>query len=85
MTGPTIGRGAFGKVMKAAAFGISKKATCTTVAVKMLKGKRQQGSRCSKALHNWLTNEHLHRSSQSGVLLENPIVQGIIDYNIPYY
>ncbi|XP_054646685.1 vascular endothelial growth factor receptor 2 isoform X2 [Dunckerocampus dactyliophorus] len=35
--GEPLGRGAFGQVMEAAAFGIEKAATCTTVAVKMLK------------------------------------------------
>ncbi|XP_041456095.1 vascular endothelial growth factor receptor 2-like [Lytechinus variegatus] len=35
--GPVIGRGAFGRVMRASAFGIDKLDTCTTVAVKMLK------------------------------------------------
>nr|CAL91935.1 putative VEGF receptor precursor [Paracentrotus lividus] len=35
--GPVIGRGAFGRVMRASAFGIDKVDTCTTVAVKMLK------------------------------------------------
>ncbi|XP_057697758.1 vascular endothelial growth factor receptor 2 [Corythoichthys intestinalis] len=35
--GDPLGRGAFGQVVEAAAFGIEKVATCTTVAVKMLK------------------------------------------------
>ncbi|KAM6963199.1 vascular endothelial growth factor receptor 2 [Aplochiton taeniatus] len=35
--GDMLGRGAFGQVVEAAAFGIEKAATCTTVAVKMLK------------------------------------------------
>ncbi|KAG9331898.1 hypothetical protein JZ751_016636, partial [Albula glossodonta] len=35
--GEPLGRGAFGQVVEAAAFGIEKAATCTTVAVKMLK------------------------------------------------
>uniref|UniRef100_A0A8C2ZSD8 receptor protein-tyrosine kinase n=1 Tax=Cyclopterus lumpus TaxID=8103 RepID=A0A8C2ZSD8_CYCLU len=35
--GDPLGRGAFGQVVEAAAFGIEKAATCTTVAVKMLK------------------------------------------------
>ncbi|XP_071504273.1 vascular endothelial growth factor receptor 1-like [Diadema antillarum] len=35
--GPIIGRGAFGRVMKASAFGIDAVDTCTVVAVKMLK------------------------------------------------
>uniref|UniRef100_A0A4W4GYQ2 receptor protein-tyrosine kinase n=1 Tax=Electrophorus electricus TaxID=8005 RepID=A0A4W4GYQ2_ELEEL len=35
--GDPLGRGAFGQVVEAAAFGIEKTATCTTVAVKMLK------------------------------------------------
>nr|XP_032812408.1 vascular endothelial growth factor receptor 1 isoform X1 [Petromyzon marinus] len=35
--GKTLGRGAFGRVMEAAAFGIDKSSTCRTVAVKMLK------------------------------------------------
>ncbi|KAJ8336359.1 hypothetical protein SKAU_G00375790 [Synaphobranchus kaupii] len=35
--GEPLGRGAFGQVMEAAAFGIEKATTCTTVAVKMLK------------------------------------------------
>ncbi|XP_046893079.1 vascular endothelial growth factor receptor 2 isoform X2 [Hypomesus transpacificus] len=35
--GDPLGRGAFGQVVEAAAFGIEKNATCTTVAVKMLK------------------------------------------------
>lgn len=37
--GEPLGRGAFGQVVEAAAFGIEKPTTCTTVAVKMLKGK----------------------------------------------
>lgn len=36
--GDPLGRGAFGQVVEAAAFGIEKGTTCTTVAVKMLKG-----------------------------------------------
>lgn len=36
--GEPLGRGAFGQVVEAAAFGIEKATTCTTVAVKMLKG-----------------------------------------------
>nr|XP_023650731.1 vascular endothelial growth factor receptor kdr-like [Paramormyrops kingsleyae] len=36
--GKTLGHGAFGKVVEASAFGIDKRSTCTTVAVKMLKG-----------------------------------------------
>uniref|UniRef100_A0A4W5KZQ6 receptor protein-tyrosine kinase n=1 Tax=Hucho hucho TaxID=62062 RepID=A0A4W5KZQ6_9TELE len=35
--GDQLGRGAFGQVVEAAAFGIEKATTCTTVAVKMLK------------------------------------------------
>uniref|UniRef100_A0A8C4SI23 receptor protein-tyrosine kinase n=1 Tax=Erpetoichthys calabaricus TaxID=27687 RepID=A0A8C4SI23_ERPCA len=35
--GKPLGRGAFGQVVEAAAFGIQKASTCTTVAVKMLK------------------------------------------------
>ncbi|XP_038063285.1 uncharacterized protein LOC119733977 isoform X2 [Patiria miniata] len=35
--GSILGQGAFGRVVKAAAFGIDKTQTCTTVAVKMLK------------------------------------------------
>ncbi|TNN40862.1 Vascular endothelial growth factor receptor 2 [Liparis tanakae] len=35
--GDPLGRGAFGQVVEAAAFGIEKAAACTTVAVKMLK------------------------------------------------
>ncbi|XP_064413025.1 vascular endothelial growth factor receptor 1 [Latimeria chalumnae] len=35
--GKSLGRGAFGKVVQASAFGIKKSATCKTVAVKMLK------------------------------------------------
>uniref|UniRef100_A0A8C9SMI2 receptor protein-tyrosine kinase n=1 Tax=Scleropages formosus TaxID=113540 RepID=A0A8C9SMI2_SCLFO len=35
--GEPLGRGAFGQVVEAAAFGIKKASTCTTVAVKMLK------------------------------------------------
>ncbi|XP_060773450.1 vascular endothelial growth factor receptor 2 isoform X2 [Neoarius graeffei] len=35
--GEPLGRGAFGQVLEAAAFGIEKATTCTTVAVKMLK------------------------------------------------
>lgn len=37
--GKPLGRGAFGQVIEADAFGIDKTATCRTVAVKMLKGK----------------------------------------------
>ncbi|XP_019521607.1 PREDICTED: vascular endothelial growth factor receptor 1 isoform X2 [Hipposideros armiger] len=36
--GKSLGRGAFGKVVQASAFGIKKSPTCRTVAVKMLKG-----------------------------------------------
>nr|XP_032831900.1 vascular endothelial growth factor receptor 1-like isoform X1 [Petromyzon marinus] len=36
--GKTLGHGAFGRVVEASAFGIDKSSTCTTVAVKMLKG-----------------------------------------------
>jgi hypothetical protein len=39
--GKPLGRGAFGQVIEADAFGIDKTATCKTVAVKMLKGKRE--------------------------------------------
>ncbi|XP_069747616.1 vascular endothelial growth factor receptor 1 isoform X2 [Narcine bancroftii] len=35
--GKALGRGAFGKVLEASAFGINKSATCKTVAIKMLK------------------------------------------------
>nr|XP_033805031.1 vascular endothelial growth factor receptor 1 isoform X2 [Geotrypetes seraphini] len=35
--GKSLGRGAFGKVVQASAFGMKKSPTCTTVAVKMLK------------------------------------------------
>lgn len=38
VTGEPLGRGAFGQVVEASAFGIEKATTCTTVAVKMLKG-----------------------------------------------
>lgn len=38
LTGKLLGRGAFGKVMQAVAFGISNRPGCRTVAVKMLKG-----------------------------------------------
>lgn len=38
IVGEPLGRGAFGQVLEAAAFGIEKATTCTTVAVKMLKG-----------------------------------------------
>lgn len=38
LQGDPLGRGAFGQVVEAAAFGIEKVTTCTTVAVKMLKG-----------------------------------------------
>lgn len=36
--GEPLGRGAFGQVVEAIAYGIEKASTCTTVAVKMLKG-----------------------------------------------
>lgn len=36
--GKVLGHGAFGKVVEASAFGISKSSSCETVAVKMLKG-----------------------------------------------
>lgn len=36
--GEPLGRGAFGQVVEATAYGIEKATTCTTVAVKMLKG-----------------------------------------------
>lgn len=39
LEGKPLGRGAFGQVIEADAFGIDKTATCKTVAVKMLKGK----------------------------------------------
>lgn len=38
LTGEPLGRGAFGQVVEATAYGIEKATTCTTVAVKMLKG-----------------------------------------------
>lgn len=38
IVGKSLGRGAFGKVVQASAFGIKKSPTCRTVAVKMLKG-----------------------------------------------
>lgn len=38
LTGKTLGHGAFGKVVEASAFGMDKRSTCKTVAVKMLKG-----------------------------------------------
>lgn len=38
VSGDPLGRGAFGQVVEAAAFGIEKATTCTIVAVKMLKG-----------------------------------------------
>lgn len=41
--GDPLGRGAFGQVVEAAAFGIEKITTCTTVAVKMLKGTSEEG------------------------------------------
>ena len=37
--GKTLGQGAFGRVVKAEAFGITDYETVTSVAVKMLKGK----------------------------------------------
>lgn len=40
--GKTLGEGEFGKVVKATAFRLKGKAGYTTVAVKMLKGKRNQ-------------------------------------------
>lgn len=40
--GKTLGEGEFGKVVKATAFRLKGKAGYTTVAVKMLKGKRIQ-------------------------------------------
>lgn len=39
-SGEPLGRGAFGQVVEAIAYGIEKATTCTTVAVKMLKGMR---------------------------------------------
>lgn len=42
MLGKTLGEGEFGKVVKATAFRLKGKAGYTTVAVKMLKGKRSQ-------------------------------------------
>ncbi|KAH0625083.1 hypothetical protein JD844_033169 [Phrynosoma platyrhinos] len=45
--GKTLGRGAFGKVVQAAAFGIKKSPTYKVVAVKMLKGTVQ-----NKSIHN---------------------------------
>lgn len=38
IVGKSLGRGAFGKVVQASAFGIKESPTCRTVAVKMLKG-----------------------------------------------
>lgn len=38
LSGKNLGRGAFGKVMQASAFGIDDMTSCRTVAVKMLKG-----------------------------------------------
>ena len=43
LTGKPLGRGAFGKVMQASAFGIDGATGCRTVAVKMLKGTRWGG------------------------------------------
>lgn len=40
LSGKPLGRGAFGKVIQAAAFGIDNANSCSTVAVKMLKGTR---------------------------------------------
>ncbi|KAK2492966.1 hypothetical protein MC885_020832 [Smutsia gigantea] len=42
-TGRVLGHGAFGKVVEASAFGISKGSSCDTVAVKMLKGVESVG------------------------------------------
>lgn len=40
VSGKPLGRGAFGKVIQASAFGIDNTTSCSTVAVKMLKGTR---------------------------------------------
>lgn len=42
LLGKSLGRGAFGKVMQASAFGIDSASSCKTVAVKMLKGCNKQ-------------------------------------------
>ena len=55
--GDPLGRGAFGQVVEAAAFGIEKNATCTTVAVKMLKGGHT---------HTY-THTHLHTSKSNQI------------------
>lgn len=50
--GKPLGRGAFGQVIEADAFGIDKTATCKTVAVKMLKGKAKlYGDLCLYLFH----------------------------------
>lgn len=53
--GKTLGEGEFGKVVKATAFRLKGKAGYTTVAVKMLKGKRSQ----TESRHFWGSHDDL--------------------------
>lgn len=51
-----LGRGAFGKVMQASAFGIGNSTGCTTVAVKMLKGFHREIVTHSFHMLSWCEN-----------------------------
>lgn len=53
-----LGCGAFGKVMQASAFGIGS-ASCSTVAVKMLKGLRLHPQKCLSFVENALFTFYL--------------------------
>lgn len=56
-SGKTLGSGAFGKVVEATAYGLSKADSVMTVAVKMLKCKRCQHT-CKRSGTNTVTNLH---------------------------
>lgn len=58
-SGKTLGSGAFGKVVEATAYGLSKADSVMTVAVKMLKCKHmEQVQHC--AIRNYVINVHSH-------------------------
>lgn len=61
--GEPLGRGAFGQVLEATAYGIEKATTCTTVAVKMLKGMRHLFTGLNK-----LTAHIFHNTTDSSII-----------------
>ncbi len=61
--GELLGRGAFGQVVEATAYGIEKATTCTTVAVKMLKGMRHLFTGLNK-----LTAHFFHNTTDSSII-----------------